>query len=107
MWRLPVARSGGLTVTARRVIVTTLLNPKALIFGLVLLPAEAGAKLLANFGLFAGLIAAAAAGWIALGAVLARGGRSESGLPSAWRRAASVWLGALAVYLFGHAVGLA
>jgi threonine/homoserine/homoserine lactone efflux protein len=94
-------------VTARRVLVTTLLNPKALIFGLVLLPAEASARLFANFGIFAGLIALAALAWIALGAVIAQRGRAEPGLPSAWRRAASVWLGALAVYLFGHAVGLA
>jgi hypothetical protein len=44
--------------------------------------------------------------WAALGALLRRG-EGDRGLSAGWRRAASVWLGALAVYLFGHAVGLA
>ncbi|WP_210529823.1 LysE family transporter [Rubellimicrobium arenae] len=107
MWRVPAGRSGRLTVTGRRVLVTTLLNPKALIFGLVLLPAETGDDLLRNFGLFAAEVVTVAMLWAALGAVLRRGDRAEPGMPPGWRRAASVWLGGLAVYLVGRVVGLA
>lgn len=105
MWRLPARQDGRPEVTGRRVLVTTLLNPKALIFGLVLLPAE-GMRLAVNFGLFAVSVVGVAMAWAALGALLRRG-EGDRGLSAGWRRAASVWLGALAVYLFGHAVGLA
>ncbi|MBP1804328.1 LysE family transporter [Rubellimicrobium aerolatum] len=115
MWRVPPARAGVVTVTARRVAVTTLLNPKALIFGLVLLPGPDGgldggpdgARLGANVAIFAAEVVAVALLWAGLGAALRRGGRQEPGLPAPWRRAASVWLGALAVYLMGRVVGLA
>ena len=40
MWRLP-APGAAAQVTGRRIFVTTLLNPKALVFGLVLLPGPA------------------------------------------------------------------
>ena len=105
MWRLPARQDGRPEVTGRRVLITTLLNPKALIFGLVLLPAE-GARLALNFGLFAISVVMVAMAWAALGALLRRG-EGHGGLSNSWRRAASVWLGALAVYLFGHAVGIA
>jgi threonine/homoserine/homoserine lactone efflux protein len=107
MWRLPDAQSAGLTVTARRVMVTTMLNPKGLVFGLVLLPATEVAKLLGNFALFVTLIVAVAASWALLGSVLHKPATASSGLPGAWRRAASLWLGALGVYLLGRVAGLA
>ena len=103
MWRVPLAQAGTPTVTGRRVAVTTLLNPKALIFGLVLLPG--GERLAANFGLFAAEVVAVAMLWALLGATLRRD--AQDGLPASWRRAASVWLGALALYLLGHVAGLA
>lgn len=106
MWRVPRAQAGTLTVTARRVAVTTLLNPKALIFGLVLLPATDWGRLAANFGLFATEVVGVAMAWALLGATLRRRGDAP-GLPAPWRRAASVWLGALALYLLGHVAGLA
>ena len=105
MWRVPRAQGGILTVTVRRVAVTTLLNPKALIFGLVLLPATDTTRLLANFGLFAAEVVTVAMLWALLGASLRR--EAQGGLPATWRRAASVWLGALALYLLGHVAGLA
>lgn len=105
MWRLPAARAAEPTVTARRVLVTTILNPKALVFGLVLLPAAEASRLLANLGAFVGLVVAVAAGWAALGAALHR--PASTGLPGAWRRAASLSLGALGVYLLGRVAGLA
>ena len=105
MWRVPRAQGGTPTVTARRVAVTTLLNPKALIFGLLLLPATETARMAANFGLFATQVVTVAMLWALLGASLRRG--AQGGLPATWRRAASLWLGALALYLIGHVAGLA
>lgn len=73
-WRLWAAsgtgRSGaGASITASLVFVTTLLNPKALIFATVILPfGQAGsAAYLAGFNLLAAGVGAA---WIAMGALL-------------------------------------
>jgi threonine/homoserine/homoserine lactone efflux protein len=107
MWRVPHASGADPTVTARRLAVTTLLNPKALIFGLVLLPASDWGRLGQNFGLFATEVVAVAMAWALLGAVLRRPGGAQGTLPAAWRRGASVWLGSLAVYLIGRVAGLA
>ena len=98
---LPVVTAGA-TVTARRVFVTTLLNPKALIIGLVLLP---GPSLPLRAAVFAGLVCCAALAWISLGAVLARRGNSAlSGLSPLVRRSAAVWLGLLSAALAFRAV---
>lgn len=103
LWRLPAAGPAGSAVTARRVAVTTLLNPKALLFGLVLLPATDGSRLGANVALFATLVVGVAVLWAALGALL----RQEGGLSAAWRRGAALWLGALGLWLAGQAAGIA
>lgn len=107
MWRPTEAGFGTATVTVSRVFATTLLNPKTLVFGLVLLPATEAARQVANLLVFTVLIVLVAAGWAALGAGLCRPASSDQGLPPLWRRAASLWLGALAVFLFGRAVGMA
>lgn len=104
MWRLPAASAGARTVTARTVYVTTVLNPKALIFGLVLLPAPAPAGLGLHLGIFAAAIVAVAALWAALGAAL--NARGTGGLPPALRRAAALWLVAVAVWLAARGAGL-
>ncbi|HVG48383.1 MAG TPA: LysE family transporter, partial [Rubellimicrobium sp.] len=51
MWRVPLRKDGTPAVTMGHVVVTTLLNPKALIFGLVLLPAADLSRLIANLAL--------------------------------------------------------
>lgn len=100
LWRVPAADAPAM-VAGRQVFVTTLLNPKALIFGLVLLP---GAGLAGRVMLFAGLIAAVAAIWAGIGSCSA--GRADcparvsAGLI---RRLAAVWLAALAVGLLLNA----
>lgn len=86
-----VVRADGPVVTARRVFVTTLLNPKALIFGLVLLPADTGVWW--NIANFAGQVALVATLWAVLGMVLARAGQGgQPGLPDWFRRVAAGWL---------------
>jgi threonine/homoserine/homoserine lactone efflux protein len=96
LWRLPEVATAQ-TVGARALFVTTALNPKALIFGLVLLPSPD--HLAGNLALFAGLVVAVALLWAGLGAML-RGG--ASGQPRALfvlRRLASVFLAAMSVLL--------
>ncbi|MGY3448536.1 LysE family translocator [Bradyrhizobium sp. USDA 4353] len=66
--------SDAMPVTLRRVFVTTLLNPKAIIFAFTLLPAESGAAHLLPFVIALGLsIATIGCGWIVLGASLRHG----------------------------------
>lgn len=101
MWRLPEPGTPA-QVTARRIFVTTLLNPKALVFGLVLLP---GPGLALKTGLFAGLICGVAALWAALGARLAgRPGTPAGGTAALLRRLAALWLAALSLGLLLSAV---
>lgn len=100
LWHLPKA-DGAQSVTAARVFVTTLLNPKALIIGLVLLP---GPDMPLRALLFVGLVAAVAAIWAAMGACLAGRGdcpaRRGSGLA---RRLAALWLAILSASLLANA----
>lgn len=100
LWHLPKA-DGAQSVTAARVFVTTLLNPKALIIGLVLLP---GPDMPLRALLFVGLVAAVAAIWAAMGACLAGRGdcpaRRGSGLA---RRLAALWLAVLSASLLANA----
>lgn len=98
LWRVP-ASAGATTasVGARAVFVTTALNPKALIFGLVLLPSPD--RLVANLGLFAALVVLVALIWAGLGAVLrVSKSRQPRGL-MLLRRLASVWLAAVSIML--------
>lgn len=105
MWRIPAVREASRAATGRRIFTTTLLNPKAPVFGLVLLPAAETGRVLFNFTLFSTLIVTVAMAWAALGSAL-RGAERGGGLPRGWRWAASVWLGALAVYMIGRVAGL-
>jgi threonine/homoserine/homoserine lactone efflux protein len=103
LWRVPEAVLEGRSVGARELFVTTALNPKALIFGLVLLPSPD--RLAVNLTLFAGLIVVVAALWAVIGAVLRRG----QGQPRALfvlRRLASVWLVAISLMLVARGVGV-
>lgn len=103
LWQHDHHGKGLAVVTARGVLTTTLLNPKALVFGLVLIPA-APAMTAAAAG-FAGLVVAVAAFWAATGA-LAAGPDKLRVRRIVWlRRGAALWLAALSVGLL--AKGLA
>lgn len=102
LWRLPETLAAGQPVGTRALFVTTALNPKALLFGLVLLPSPD--RLGQNLALFAGLVVVVAILWAALGASLGKG----SGQPRALfvlRRLASVWLAAISLVLIARGVG--
>jgi threonine/homoserine/homoserine lactone efflux protein len=92
----------GVSVGWRALFVTTALNPKALNFGLVLLPSPD--RLGLNLALFAGLVVLVAAVWAAGGSVL-RGGGSQPRALFLLRRLASVWLAAISVVLMVRGVG--
>lgn len=99
MWQTPAALGGQPVqqVTAAKVFITTLLNPKALIIGLVLLPAESGLAMRA--AVFVGLIAVAATTWAIIGSTMVRGSHT-SRLPLI-RRAGACWLAVLSLGLAG------
>lgn len=101
LWRLPDVTTGS-AVTTKDLFITTALNPKALIFGLVLLPAAD--QLAWNIGVFAGLVVAVALAWAGLGAILRRGASSQPRTLFVLRRLASVLLGAMSVLLIVRGV---
>ena len=86
--------------TPGRVFLTTLLNPKAMVFALVLLPAVGSPDHLPRLGLFCGLVAAAALLWGTSGA-LTRLGDSGARRLFVLQRLAASWLVVVAVTLLG------
>ncbi len=86
-----------LEVSAVRILITTLLNPKALVFGLVLLPQSGLAVLPNRIALFSCLIVIAACLWTVLG-MLASSGRPLGS--AVWlQRTASIWMALLSAGL--------
>lgn len=102
LWRIDEAGAAAGEITARRVFVTTLLNPKALVIGLALLPHGDAPLFPLHLGLFAGSVLAVAAIWAGAGALLRRG--TAGAMPLLVRRLAACWLGILAAGLAGAAM---
>lgn len=93
LFRLPKPGVPHAHVDTKMVFVTTLLNPKALIFGLVLLP---GPQAPTHVAIFLSLVILVAAGWAATGASL--GGRTGTAVP-VLRRVAALWLAVISATL--------
>ena len=88
------------TVTARRVFVTTLLNPKALLFGLVLLPPGNDVLFLPRLAIFGLSILAAASLWATAGKAIVKGTVEQNARRRLWlHRFAAVWLAVLSAGL--------
>lgn len=102
LWQVRGAAGGGTSVGGRALFVTTALNPKALIFGLVLLPSPD--RLGANLAIFAGLVVLVAAIWAGLGAVLRAGGSGQPRAIPMLRRLASIWLAAVSLVLIARGI---
>jgi len=104
LWRQAAreALPGGTPISFRRVFVTTLLNPKALIFAFVIFPRDP-ASLPAFAGLFSALVVGVACGWIALGSSLSR---SAAGFatPARVSRLAAVALAVFASVIASSAI---
>ena len=103
LWQVPGSAGSRLSIGGRALFVTTALNPKALIFGLVLLPSPD--RLAANLALFAGLVVLAALLWAGIGAALRGGGSDQPRAIFVLRRLASVWLAAISLALIAKGVG--
>ena len=97
-----LAQAGG-DITARQVYATTILNPKALIIALVLLPAPAAPDFAARLALFCMTAASVALIWGGAGSI-ARRGRGGAGRMQVIQRAASVWLALVSVMLVAGVV---
>ena len=85
-----------------RVYLTTGLNPKALVFGLVLLPAPAGPDFVPRLALFCAMVAAVALAWGSAGTLARSGG--DAGRLTLVRRVASAWLAVVSVTLIAGVV---
>jgi len=84
-------------VTAAKIFSTTLLNPKALVFGLVRRPA--GPSLSAAFVNFVLQIVVVATLWATFGHLLRQADRTRAGLPAWLQRLAAIWLAIVATLL--------
>ncbi|MEW9613435.1 threonine transporter RhtB [Shinella sp. S4-D37] len=91
------------SVTIGQVFVTTLLNPKAPIIGLVIMPHGPLAQIAPAIGLFSLLVAGAGASFLVLGSLI---GRAQLLSPQLVYRIAAVCLGAFSLGLAGSASGL-
>lgn len=89
-------------ITARRVYVTTVLNPKALVFGLVFLPGASDPAFAARLTIFCTMVVAVAIVWGMAGKLVQAGGGADR--LRLIQRGASVWLVAVALTLVAGAV---
>jgi threonine/homoserine/homoserine lactone efflux protein len=103
MWGLRSAGAVSRPVTARQVFVTTMLNPKALVFGLVLLPAPGQPDFAPRLALFCLMVCCVALLWGAAGALTQLGAGAERRLMLV-QRIASLWLGVVALSLIANAL---
>lgn len=100
LWSVSPSSVASKKVTAGSVFVTTCLNPKALIIGLVIMPHEGLLNLLPWLAAFALLVVGAANGWIFFGALL-KSGRLPALGPATISRVAAAGLFAFAMILAG------
>ncbi|MCU0827504.1 MAG: hypothetical protein MUE52_08860 [Tabrizicola sp.] len=91
------------SVDARALFLTTLVNPKGLIFGLVLLPSPDRLQL--NLIAFSLSVVGVALVWATFGAVLRQGSGGQPRALSGLRRLASVFLAGMSVLLVVRGVG--
>lgn len=104
LWGASLEPGTAATVTPRLVFFTTLLNPKALVIALALLPAGESGDLYLCLGLMAVLIPVAAAVWLTLGGTVIRALGERH--PALVMRAASSAMLVFAAGLAGKAAGL-
>ncbi|MVA33791.1 hypothetical protein GOZ89_09190 [Agrobacterium vitis] len=98
LWQAPGQGKVLNQITASRIYLTTALNPKALVFGLVLLPAPDNPNFLPCLGLFCLLVSAVALLWGSAGR-LTQVGHGGQGRLHVLQRVAAVWLTFVSVSL--------
>jgi threonine/homoserine/homoserine lactone efflux protein len=91
-------------ITPSRVGITTLLNPKALIFALVVFPPTDLGRQTPYFIAFSIMVVCIGLGWVGIGALVARS-RPDMATPRLVSRLAATALGIFAATLLGSTVG--
>jgi Putative threonine efflux protein len=107
LWRRGTTAPGVSSVTVGGLFVTTLLNPKALVIGLTIMPSGSPAEIAPWVFLFTGLLIMIAVCWIGAGAaaVLAARGRFD---PSRMlSRTAAIVLAAFSLFMITSIAGIA
>lgn len=102
LWGAGGAAGGSEAVTARQVYVTTALNPKALVFGLVFLPGIPDPAFAARLATFSVMVVAVAILWGTAGKLVQAGGSADR--LRLIQRVASVWLAVVSVTLVAGVV---
>jgi threonine/homoserine/homoserine lactone efflux protein len=102
LWRRRLARDP-VVVSRRMIYVTTLLNPKALVFGLALLPSPGDPSFVLKLELFCLMVVGAGLAWGAAGTLTRRGEGGGAGLTTI-QRVASVWLALVSATLIAAAI---
>lgn len=103
LWRGGKSAAGTGAVSAQHVFITTLLNPKALVFGLVLLPPPHEAAFAPRVGLFCLMVVSAALIWGTAGHLVQAASGSERRMLLV-QRVASIWLAVVSITLMASAV---
>lgn len=109
LWTRPPSATKPGAVTVATVYATTVLNPKALIIGLALVPAASFASLetvvrpLPHLSVFCALVVFVAAFWLSAGAAILR--RVATTNPLLFGRVAASFLVVFAISLAGRAIG--
>lgn len=91
LWNMPTDGKAKSAVTPGRVYLTTVLNPKALVFGLVLLPAPAESHFVPKLAIFCVMVTAVAILWGGFGHLIQAGQKGSRRLLLI-QRLASIWL---------------
>ncbi|WBU32034.1 hypothetical protein OOZ54_11215 [Rhodopseudomonas palustris] len=102
LWHLNPSGATG-AITARRVYLTTLLNPKALIFALVLLPAPSEPDFLTKLTMFCLMVGVVALLWGFAGTMTQIGDGGDRRLQMT-QRIASLWLALVSLSLIAGAL---
>ncbi len=103
LWTTRAGSGGPPKITVRQVALTTLLNPKALIIALVIMPHGGFVDLLPWLALFALLVGLAANGWILAGMSMRRATRIHIA-PDLIRKTAAAFLLVFATILAGSSI---
>ena len=102
-WRMHESDGTPDKVTAKRVYLTTMLNPKALIFGLVLLPPPGDPEFASKLGIFGVMVLTVALIWGGAGS-LTRMRSSSSRRLYVVQRIASGWLAIISITLIAGVI---
>lgn len=100
LWRTPFEPDPAVRDAAfRRVLLTTIVNPKAMLVGTILIPAGIGMSAAAWIGIYAALSTLAGLGWVLLGSLLPSGVRRHA------YKVASVVLGGFSLVAIASVAG--